>query len=63
MTNSTVPLPLVVVPPPLVKANFVPGGFEAGSNAGTRRLLVAPGLRPVTEVVCAVTLVTAVPVA
>ena len=55
--------PLGEVLPPLEKVNAVPLGFAAGSNAGTRRLLVAPGWRPMTEVVGAVTPVTAVPVA
>jgi hypothetical protein len=61
LTKLTAPLP-VVVKLLLAKANLVLLGFALGSNAGTMRLLVAPGLRPVTEVVGAVTPVTAVPV-
>jgi len=61
LTKLTAPLP-VVVRLLLAKANLVLLGFALGSNAGTMRLLVAPGLRPVTEVVGAVTPVTAVPV-
>ena len=61
LTKLTAPLPFVVKLL-LAKANLVLLGFTAGSNAGTTRLLVAPGLRPVTDVVGAATLITAVPV-
>jgi hypothetical protein len=48
LTKLTAPLPLVVKLL-LAKANLVLEGFALGSNAGTMRLLVAPGLRPVTD--------------
>jgi hypothetical protein len=57
-----VPLLFVVVLPLALKVYFVPVGFEAGLNAGTKRLVGWPEvLMPVTVPVVAPTLVTAVP--